>query len=178
MKKSICLFILLGLPLLSLHGTDPIKSARFELGPDTFLTMDLNPAWITSLSYKKGEATELNITQALNHTEKCRVYIIPQKTSPNPDSLIPMMRENGKDLLLKAVETDFSFIPIPSQKGYYYVLTDKKPKSGEPPLLCRGGLVTARHIVLFTILFEKKDSPFFEDLIRALGTTRITYPKS
>jgi hypothetical protein len=166
--------------MVFLCGTDqkPFKSGRFELGPETFLTMDLDPAWTTHLTYKERVATELSINHPDNPNEKCRIYIIPQTSSPNPETLIPMLRENGSDLLKKAMETDFSFIPLNSQKGYYYILTDKAPKAGEPPLLSRGGLISARHLVLFTILFEKKDAPFFKGLIKALSTTRITYPQS
>lgn len=175
MKKYMPIAVLLFFILnLSLHSNStPSESRQFEFGTNFTLKIDLDPTWTFEFKKRNKEDAELNLINPLNSKEKCRIYIIPQPKVLEKEVIINMLKDNGDTLLNQSLEKEFSFIPIPNAHGFYYILTDKEPKPGEPTLIARGAISSPKHLTLFTILFEQRDSSFFQDLIKVLASARI-----
>ncbi len=165
--------LLFVIPLWTRSGLEPGEVRLFPLGPTESLSIRLDPAWKSDYQNKPQGEAELNLGNPADVQEKCRIYVIPLTRSPDHDALLALLRENGAALLKKAVETDFTFLQLPGSQGQYYILTDKAPKPGEPVLFCRGALADDRRLILFSILFSRRDSDFFQKLLTAIASARI-----
>lgn len=168
-KICCCVFILLA---ITVHGTP--ETRQFDLGSGMILRMAVDPRWnCTPEGGDKGD-NALHIVNPLNPKEKCRIYIIQRKEPLGNEELVSIMKMNGAALLQKAVEKEFAFQSLPGDKGRYYILTDRSPAPGESGLISRGAFSTNQHLILFTALFEQRDSPFFQELLRSLSTLTVS----
>jgi len=78
------------------------------------------------------------------------------------------------EMLPTAVEKNVSVHPINGKDstGYYFLVTDKAPRSGEYPYAVRAGIVTGDLLLSATILCRAKDAPGIAATIEALRTAR------
>ncbi len=172
-KKRIAVYIFLLLSGL-IQSTSDSGIRQFDFGTDQVLHIALDPTWVIDFQAKARGDAELNLANPKDPKEKCRIYIIPQPKLLDKETVQAMLKENGAELLKRAVETELIFTPIASSNGFFYTLTDKEAKPGEPLLVGRGALPSPQHLILFTILFDTRDSRFFSSLIDSFGRARIT----
>jgi hypothetical protein len=86
----------------------------------------------------------------------------PEKDFNSPERILKILEDGGTSLLPDAVEKELKFQELKGKTGlgYYFSLTDKAPsiKAGEFKYMIQGGIPVGNLLVMFTILYNAKDS--------------------
>ena len=80
----------------------------------------------------------------------------------SPENIKNLVVNTGQHLLKQSVEKKLTLQEIKGKTsaGYYYILTDKAPKPDEYKYLSQGGIGTGDLLLVFSILYNDKNSEF------------------